>query len=227
MNGRWVEKPGLPRGRRSRDSAYSSWQTGWCGGLATTLPLLAAGSKTVARARARDHRVRARRRPGAVGLLPRRSPTARPGSTTVSSAPLPPARVAADARPRPRAVVYKHARRWHLVRRSAETLTFLVKQIALLERQPASCAPARRASAGRRRRAARRTRWCSCGSATSSWASSSTSRAASWSSADRRRPGWRPPGWRWRRRSSRSRATSQTAQGDRRALLRSLRARRV
>jgi len=31
---------------------------------------------------------------------------------------------------------YKHARRWHLVRRTAEALTFLVKQIALLERRP-------------------------------------------------------------------------------------------
>jgi len=41
---RWVEKPGyLAVGDRS--SAYATWQTGWCGGLMTTLPLLAAGAK--------------------------------------------------------------------------------------------------------------------------------------------------------------------------------------
>jgi hypothetical protein len=31
---------------------------------------------------------------------------------------------------------HKHARRWHLVRRTAETLTLLVKQLALIERHP-------------------------------------------------------------------------------------------
>ena len=45
MNGRWLEKPGtLAAGDRA--SAYTTWQTGWCGGLATTLPLIAAGGKT-------------------------------------------------------------------------------------------------------------------------------------------------------------------------------------
>ena len=121
------------RGRRSRDSAYSTWQTGWCGGLAATLPLIAAGSKPSRERALATDRVRARRRPGAVGLLPRRSPTARPGPTTGSRRrcrrPAPPRAAAA-------APVYKQARRWHLVRRSADALTFLVKQLALLERQP-------------------------------------------------------------------------------------------
>jgi len=45
VNGRWVDKPGyLAAGDRS--TAYTTWQTGWGGGLATTLPLIAAGSKT-------------------------------------------------------------------------------------------------------------------------------------------------------------------------------------
>src|SRR5207244_3830984 len=44
-NARWVAKPGfLAVG--ARDCAYRTWQTGWCGGLMSTLPLLAAGDKT-------------------------------------------------------------------------------------------------------------------------------------------------------------------------------------
>ena len=65
----------------------------------------------------------------------------------MSAAPLPP------SAPRPQPVVYKHARRWHLVRRSAETLTLLVKQLALLERHPelrAGAASERWAEAARR-----------------------------------------------------------------------------
>src|SRR6185312_11235825 len=49
VNARYVAKQGfLAVG--ARQSAYSIWQTGWCGGLAATLPLLAAGDK---RSRAR------------------------------------------------------------------------------------------------------------------------------------------------------------------------------
>ena len=67
---------------------------------------------------------------------------------------------AATGRAASPALFYKHARRWHLVRRTAETLTLLVKQLALLERHPELRAGAKPASAGRRRRAARRTRSC-------------------------------------------------------------------
>ena len=133
VNGRWVDKPGyLAAGDRS--TAYTTWQTGWGGGLATTLPLIAAGSKT------------SRDRAFATTAFALGGGQARSGFfhgisdgktwyddgfvPPVSAAPLPP------GAPRPQPVVYKHARRWHLVRRSAETLTLLVKQLALLERHP-------------------------------------------------------------------------------------------
>ena len=126
VNARWVEKPGyLAVG--ARDSAYSSWQTGWCGGLMATLPLLLAGSRQ-SRARARDTIAFALEGQAPSGFFHAISD----GKTWFDdgfSAPLPPP--AEGARPRP---VYKQAKRWHLVRRSADALTFLAKQIMLVER---------------------------------------------------------------------------------------------
>jgi hypothetical protein len=133
VNGRWQEKSGfLAAGDRS--TAYSTWQTGWSGGLATTLPLLAAGSST-----SRERAL------ATVGF-------ALEGGQAVSGffhaisdgktwyddgfAPPLPARPGATATPAPPPPAYKHARRWHLVRRTAETLTLLVKHLALLERRP-------------------------------------------------------------------------------------------
>jgi hypothetical protein len=150
VNGRWVEKPGyLAAGDRS--TAYTTWQTGWGGGLATTLPLIAAGSKT---SRERAFATTA------FALGDGQAPSGffhgiSDGKTwyddgfvpPVSAAPPPP------GAPRPQAVGYKHARRWHLVRRTAETLTLLVKQLALLERHPelrAGAASERWAGAARR-----------------------------------------------------------------------------
>ena len=125
-------KARVHRGRRAR-SAYSSWQTGWCGGLMATLPLLAAGSKQ-SRERARATIAFALEGQAQSGSFDAISD----GKTWFDdgfSAPLPTAEVAA-ARPRP-APVYKQARRWHLVRRSADALTFLTKQIGLVEAQTA------------------------------------------------------------------------------------------
>ena len=198
VNGRWVDKPGYPRGRRSLDGVHDlADRVGRRAGDDAAVDRRR--QQDVARARVRDHRVCARRWPGAVGLLPRhlrrqdlvrrrfraaacrrrrcrRARRARSPSSTNTPA----AGISSGAAPRPSPCCSSSSRCWNAT---------------------PSCAPARRASAGRRRPAARRTRWSSCGSATSSWASSSTSTAASWSSADRRQPGWRPPGWRWRRRS--------------------------
>ena len=42
-NQRWLEARGY-YAVGGRENAYANWQTGWCGGLAVTLPLLAAGA---------------------------------------------------------------------------------------------------------------------------------------------------------------------------------------
>ena len=133
VNGRWLEKPGM-LAVGDRASAYTTWQTGWCGGLATTLPLIAAGGKT-----SRERALAT----VAFALDGGQAPSGffhgiSDGKTWYDdgfSAPLPGA--PAQTRPaRPQPSPNKQARRLHLVRRTAETLTFLVKQIALLERRP-------------------------------------------------------------------------------------------
>jgi hypothetical protein len=132
-NARWVEKLGtLAVG--ARDTAYSTWQTGWCGGLMSTLPLLAAGGKP------------SRERAAATiafALDGGQAPSGffhgvSDGKTWYEdgfTAPLP-TQPTVDGVRQPAPPVYKHARRWHLVRRSGEALTYLVKQLALLERHP-------------------------------------------------------------------------------------------
>jgi hypothetical protein len=150
VNGRWVDKPGyLAAGDRS--TAYTTWQTGWGGGLATTLPLIAAGSKT---SRERAFATTA------FALGGGQAPSGffhgiSDGKTWYDDGFVPPvsAPPVAPSAPRTQPVAYKHARRWHLVRRSAETLTLLVKQLALLERHAelrAGAASERWADAARR-----------------------------------------------------------------------------
>jgi len=111
---RWVEKPGfLAVGDRS--SPQATWQTGWCGGLMTTLPLLAAGGKL------------SRERAAATIAF------ALDGGQTLAGF----FHGVSDGKTWSEdGFAYKHARRWHLVRRTAEALTFLVKQLSLLERRP-------------------------------------------------------------------------------------------
>ena len=129
VNARFVAKQGF-FALGARDSAYSIWQTGWGGGLGQTLPLLAAGGKQ-SRARALQTI--------AFVVAEGQAPSGffhgvSDGKTWYDdgfTAPLPPA--PADAWP-PRAPSYHHPR-WHLVRRSADALALLVKQLALLERQ--------------------------------------------------------------------------------------------
>jgi hypothetical protein len=133
VNSRWLEKAGvLAVGERS--SAYTTWQTGWCGGLATTLPLIAAGGKTSRERALATVTFAVDGGQAASGFFHGISD----GKTWYDdgfAAPLP-AVATAKRSARPQPSPYKQARRWHLVRRTAETLALLVKQIALLERRP-------------------------------------------------------------------------------------------
>jgi len=137
VNARFVSKEGfLALG--ARGSAYAIWQTGWCGGFGQTLPLLAAGGKQ-SRARALQ----------TVAFVVAGGQAASGFFHGVSdgkswyddgfTAPLPAA--PSEAWP-PRAPPYHHPR-WHLVRRSADALALLVKQLALLDRQAATAPPSR------------------------------------------------------------------------------------
>ncbi|HVZ86686.1 MAG TPA: hypothetical protein VHG72_06945 [Polyangia bacterium] len=132
VNARWMPAPGL-LAVGARDSAYTTWQTGWCGGLAATFPLLGAGTE--------ETRTRARQTIAFV-LGGGQSPAGffhavSDGKTWHDdgfTAPLPPA--PGDAGP-PRAPTYQHPR-WHLVRRSADTLLALLKEIAWRDRRGAA-----------------------------------------------------------------------------------------
>ena len=126
MNRRFVERPGF-YALASGDDPYSIWQTGWCGGLAASLPLLTAGG---ARSRERAWRTTS------FLLAHGQAPSGffhgvSDGKTWFDdgfTAPLPRRKA-----PRP---AYRQAERWHLVRRSGDTLLCLMKQLALLDRRP-------------------------------------------------------------------------------------------
>jgi len=122
VNARWVEAPGY-FAVGARDSAYSTWQTGWCGGLQTTLPLLALGD-----GRSRQRALRNLEFALTEGQAPSGFFHAvHDGKEWFE-----------DGFAAPR---YKHARRWHLVRRSADALTFLAKQLLLLDSQARARGP--------------------------------------------------------------------------------------
>ena len=122
-NERWTERAGL-YALGNRDSAYSTWQNGWCGGFGLTWPLLAAGDP-----RSHDRALRST----AFALEGGQAPSGffhavADGHAWYDdgfAAPLP-GRVtdAAAKRGHPR---------WHLVRRTADTLFYLAKQIAWVE----------------------------------------------------------------------------------------------
>ena len=139
-NRRWVESPGF-FAAGARDSAYSTWQTGRCGGLLEALPLLAAGEpQSRERATATVDFAVVRGQAGS-GFFHGVS-DGKIWFDDGFSAPLP-------GRKAPPA--YKHARRWHLVRRSADALTVLMRQVLLMERrQPEDKADARWTRAARR-----------------------------------------------------------------------------
>jgi hypothetical protein len=131
VNARFVAKQGF-FAVGERDSAYTIWQSGWCGGLGATLPLLAAGTAQ-SRARARQTIAFALSGQAPSGFFHGISD----GKTWYDdgfTAPLPPA--PPDAWP-PRAPAYQHPR-WHLARRTADVLALLVRELALLDRQAAA-----------------------------------------------------------------------------------------
>ncbi len=135
VNSRWVEQSGYfsvdPR------SSAPRWHSGWCGGLATTLPLLAFGD-----ARSRERALRT------LGFLftQAQAPSGffrsvhqgdgAGGGQWLDDGPRAPASEAAR-----RAPAYAHAGRWHLVRRSADALTFALKQLMVLAREDAAFRP--------------------------------------------------------------------------------------
>jgi hypothetical protein len=118
---RWVEKPGL-LAIGDRASAYTTWQNGWCGGFGLTWPLLVAGS-----AASRERAVRTTD----FALTGGQGPTGFFHGLTDGThwyddgftAPLPgEAKRAARGHPR-----------WHLVRRTADSLFYLLDQLTWLE----------------------------------------------------------------------------------------------
>jgi hypothetical protein len=119
-NRRWVETPGY-FAVGDRHDAHATYQVGWCGGLAATLPLIAVGD-----ARSRD---RALRNLELVLDGGGQAPSGffhgvHDGKDWLEDG-----------------FDYRHARRWHLVRRSADALTFATKQLMILERQSPSRGP--------------------------------------------------------------------------------------
>jgi len=122
-NERWSERTGM-LALGNRDSAYSTWQHGWCGGFGLSWPLLAAGN-----AQSHERALHSI----AFGLDGGQAPSGffhavsdgRRWYDDGFTAPLPGR--AADpeaARGHPR---------WHLVRRTADTLFYLTKQIAWVD----------------------------------------------------------------------------------------------
>jgi hypothetical protein len=125
VNRRFVETPGF-YALGAKDSAYSTWQSGWSGGLGATLPLLVAGS-ALSRERAW--------RTTAFQLADGQAPSGFFHALSDGKAWFDDGFSAPGLR-RGSAGPYRHARRWHLVRRSGDTLLALCKQLALLERRP-------------------------------------------------------------------------------------------
>ncbi len=122
-NERWTERPGL-YALGDRDSAYSTWQNGWCGGFGLTWPLLAAGDP-----RSHERALRAT----AFALDGGQAPSGFFHAVSDGhdwyddgfAAPLPGRPTDAGSR--------RGHPRWHLVRRTADTLFYLTKQIAWVD----------------------------------------------------------------------------------------------
>ena len=139
----WVEKPGYyattpgPRegagasegaSGSAGPSAGPSWQTGWGGGLIATHPLLFGGDAV-----SRERALRT------IGFVFEKGQArsgffhaASDGRSWLDEG------AAAALRAGAPATTFKHARSWHLVRRSGDVLYFMLKQVALLELQDPS-----------------------------------------------------------------------------------------
>jgi hypothetical protein len=118
-NSRWIDDPGL-LAVGDRATAYTTWQNGWCGGFGLTWPLLVAGSAS-SRARAlRTIDFVLGGGQGPAGFF-RGVCDGKRWYDDGFTAPLP----HRSERAHPR---------WHLVRRTADTLFYLMEQIAWRER---------------------------------------------------------------------------------------------
>ncbi|HXU63910.1 MAG TPA: hypothetical protein VN962_19565 [Polyangia bacterium] len=121
-NARWLEKPGL-LAVGDRATAYTTWQNGWCGGFGLTWPLLVAGSPTSRERALRTIDFALTGGQGPAGFFHAVSD----GSHWYDdgfTAPLPGrAKTGAGGHPR-----------WHLVRRTADSLFYLLDQLAWLDR---------------------------------------------------------------------------------------------
>jgi hypothetical protein len=120
---RFVEADGV----FSSAERATEWQSGWCGGLATTLPLLTFGEP-----RSRERALRTldflfKNAQAPSGFFRSRWD----GARWLDDGP---AHGAAADGPH-RSSSARHAGRWHLVRRSADAMTFAAKQLGVLQRQ--------------------------------------------------------------------------------------------
>ncbi len=122
----WLDKAGL-YATTGGERAGLIWQTGWGGGLVATHPLLFGGDP-----RTRERVLRTFDFVFAGGGQAR-SGFFHAASDGRTSTWVDEGAVAAARAGSPQ--LYKHARGWHLVRRSGDALFFMLKQLALLERQ--------------------------------------------------------------------------------------------
>jgi hypothetical protein len=127
-NRRWVEDAGY-FAVGARPGGPATWQSGWCGGLSTTLPLLGFGS-----ARSRERALRNLAFAFGSGQAPSGFfHSIHDGKSWQEDGPAPP-RAPVPETPG-RAPGPRRTRKWHLVRRSADALTFAMKHLMVLHRQ--------------------------------------------------------------------------------------------
>jgi len=122
VNARWLEKPGL-LALGDHATAYTTWQNGWCGGFGQTWPLLVAGSPTSRERALRSIDFALAGGQGPAGFF-RAVSDGTHWYDDGFTAPLP---------GRPKGAAGGHAR-WHLVRRTADSLFYLLDHLAWLDR---------------------------------------------------------------------------------------------
>jgi hypothetical protein len=133
---RFVEADGIFSSR----AGATEWQSGWCGGLSTTLPLLTFGGPASRDRAARTLDFLFKNAQAPSGFLRSRWD----GARWLDDGP--PRGGAADGAHRGGPA--RHAGRWHLVRRSADALTFAGKHLLVLQRQDPAQKPDARWLAG-------------------------------------------------------------------------------
>jgi hypothetical protein len=128
----WADKPGY-YATSVGDGAAPSWQTGWGGGLIATHPLLFGGDALTRERVFRTFDLVFDKGQARSGFFH----AASDGRGWLDEG----AAAAARGGGGGVAASYKQARSWHLVRRSGDVLYFMLKQLALLERQDPAFKP--------------------------------------------------------------------------------------